>query len=115
MEVAGCFSGRHRPLNACLLRGGPEKVSVLPDGLRAAEKEQPSRFQGEVKQLEDPLLGVPLQVDEHVSAAHQVDLGERRGTEQVVGREGGQVAGDLAGLKNLSLLSAGTLKTTRRG
>ncbi len=78
---------------------------MLPDGLRAAEKEQPSRFQGEVKQLEDPLLGVPLQVDEHVSAAHQVDLGERRVTEQVVDREGDHVADISADLKILSFLT----------
>ncbi len=81
-----------------LLREGIEEIGLAPRGLGAAEHQQAARLKGEMKELEDPILGVRRQVDEQIPAADHVELGERRIGEQVVDGERHRIAhllGDL--------------------
>jgi hypothetical protein len=67
----------------------------------------------EVKGLEQVLLCGRLEVDEHVAAAHQVEVGERWIGEQVMGRERDRVAQRALRLEALAGAPKEPLQATR--
>src|SRR5689334_5205575 len=56
-----------------VLRRAEEKIAILIEGI--------------VRQRDDPVLQVTVEIDEKVAAGYQVHLGERRIPQQVVHRE----------------------------
>ena len=73
-----------------------EQVAVGTDRLRAPQQEEAGRLQGIVQEWHDLLLQRRLQVDEHVAATDEVDLGEGWVGQHVVPGEHAHVADRLA-------------------
>src|SRR5207249_9248146 len=69
-----------------------EKLRAVSDRLRAAEQEIAGRVQRVVEDTQHLLLRRRLQIDEEVSAAHQVHAGERRVLDQVLLGKNNRVA-----------------------
>ena len=74
------------------LRDGGEELLVPTDRLRAAEEEIAAFAKREVKERDQPLLGVRLQVDEQVPAGDHVEPREGWIGEQVLDCEHDEIA-----------------------
>ena len=76
-----------RPVDAPLFVHDGKQVVRGVSRLRRAQKQKPAGAQREVEQFENLSLDRPLQVDEHVSTGNQIDMRERRVTEQAMRRK----------------------------
>ena len=60
---------------------------MVADALRRGEEQHAARFQRVVKRRNDAVLQLRFQIDHQVAAAEQVQLGERRVLDDVLGGE----------------------------
>ena len=88
-EIHDVVARRPEPaVDPPFLRYWLEQVLLPGDALGGAEKQVPALAQREVEQGEHLLLDLRLEVDQQVAAADQIEPGERRVLQQVLGREG---------------------------
>ena len=69
-----------------------EEVGGGPEGFGGAQHEEAAGTQGVMEQRDDAPLHDGVEVDEHVVAADQVQVGERRVSAEIVLGEGAQLA-----------------------
>jgi len=103
---------RAAPVDAPVLGQGLEQAA-LADGLGAAEEQEAGVFEGEVEQADQPLLDLLVEVDQQVAATDQVQLGERRVADQVLGGEHHRLAHRLVDTVALLLVGEEALQARR--
>ena len=69
-----------------------EGVAVKGQGLRLAQKEEPSIVEGEAKMNQGLFLGLGVKIHQGVTAHEQVQVRERSITDQIVAPEDDRVA-----------------------
>ena len=72
-----------------------KQIFKLAHALGASQKQHAARVERVVKQREQLFLQVDIQIDQHVAAANEVELGERRVFDQILFREHQQLANTL--------------------
>ena len=82
--------------DAVLLVQRREQIAKAADRLALPEKEVPRLAETVMQHRDDPPLQIDIEVDEHVAAADQIELGEGRVPREVVLDEDAEVANALA-------------------